>query len=326
MSTSTAPLRRAPAGERWSAPPLFADPLKCMRSEIANAMTIDVEDYFQVEAFASTIDRKDWDRLPPRVVRNTERLLDILAEGEAQATFFVLGWIAQRHPALIKQISAAGHELASHGSDHIRVDTQSREVFRADVRQSKRILEDLGGVPVLGYRAPTFSIGRNSAWAHAILQEEGFQYSSSVYPRKHDLYGTPGAPRTAFAPLPGLIEVPLTAVRVLGIDVPASGGGFFRLFPYSLTRQLLTYASRTNGSPTVFYIHPWEIDPGQPRQREAPFLSRFRHYLNLGRTEARLRRLLGDFAWGRMDQIFLGPASAPAPVIPLWTDRKSSSS
>jgi polysaccharide deacetylase family protein (PEP-CTERM system associated) len=215
--------------------------------------------------------------------------------------------------------------LASHGFDHVRVDGQSHEVFRADVRQSKRILEDLGGVPVLGYRAPTFSIGRDSSWAHSILREEGFQYSSSVYPRKHDLYGTPGAPRTAFAPLPGLIEVPLTAVRVLGIDVPASGGGFFRLFPYSFTRQLLAYANRTNRSPAVFYIHPWEIDPGQPRQREAPFLSRFRHYLNLGRTEARLQRLLGDFAWGRMDQIFLNPASAPAPVIPLWTDRKSSS-
>jgi polysaccharide deacetylase family protein (PEP-CTERM system associated) len=295
-----------------------------MRSEIVNAITIDVEEYFQVEAFASTIDRKDWDRLPPRVVRNTERLLDILAEGETEATFFVLGWIAQRHPALIKRIAAAGHELASHGSDHVRVDGQPHEVFRADVRQSKRILEDLGGVPVLGYRAPTFSIGRNSAWAHAILLEEGFQYSSSVYPRKHDLYGTPGAPRTAFAPLPGLIEVPLTTVRVLGIDVPASGGGFFRLFPYSFTRKLLAYANRTNRSPVVFYIHPWEIDPGQPRQREAPFLSRFRHYLNLGRTEARLRRLLGDFAWGRMDQIFLSPASAPAPVIPSWTDRKSS--
>ena len=325
MSKSNAPLRRAPARACWSAPSLFANPPKRLRSEIANAITIDVEDYFQVEAFASTIDRKDWDRLPPRVVRNTERLLDILAEGETAATFFVLGWIAQRHPALIKRIAAAGHELASHGSDHIRVDTQSREVFRADVRQSKRILEDLGGVPVLGYRAPTFSIGRNSAWAHAILQEEGFQYSSSVYPRKHDLYGTPGAPRTAFAPLPGLIEVPLTAVRVLGIDVPASGGGFFRLFPYSFTRRLLAYANRTSCSPAVFYIHPWEIDPGQPRQREAPFLSRFRHYLNLGRTEARLRRLLGDFGWGRMDQIFLSPASAPAPVIPLWTDRKPSS-
>ena len=158
------------------------------------------------------------------------------------------------------------------------------------------------------------------------MQEEGFQYSSRVYPRKHDLYGTPGAPRTVFAPLPGLIEVPLTVVGVLGIDVPASGGGFFRLFPYSFTRELLIYASRTNGSPAVFYIHPWEIDTGQPRQRQAPFVNRFRHYLNLGRTEARLRRLLSDFAWGRMDQIFLGPASAPAPVIPLWTDRKSSSS
>jgi polysaccharide deacetylase family protein (PEP-CTERM system associated) len=305
------------------APSLIADPSKRIRSEIANAMTIDVEDYFQVEAFASTIDRKDWERLPARVARNTERLLDILAEAETEATFFVLGWIARRHPALVKRIAAAGHELASHGSDHVRVNSQSHEVFRADVRQSKHILEDLGGVPVLGYRAPTFSIGRDSSWAHGILREEGFQYSSSVYPIRHDLYGTAGAPRTVFAPLPGLIEVPLTAVRVLGIDVPASGGGFFRLFPYSLTRRLLAHANRANCSPAVFYIHPWEIDPGQPRQRQAPLLSRFRHYLNLGRTEARLRRLLRDFAWGRMDQIFLN--QAPAPVIPSWTDRKSRS-
>jgi polysaccharide deacetylase family protein (PEP-CTERM system associated) len=307
------------------APPLLADPSKRVRSAIANAMTIDVEDYFQVEAFASTIDRKDWERLPARVARNTERLLDILAEAETEATFFVLGWVARRHPALVKRIAAAGHELASHGSDHVRVNNQSPEGFRADVRQSKRILEDLAGVPVLGYRAPTFSIGRDSSWAHAILREEGFQYSSSVYPRKHDLYGTAGAPRRVFAPLPGLTEVPLTAVRVLGIDVPASGGGFFRLFPYCLTRRLLAYANRTNRSPAVFYIHPWEIDPGQPRQRQAPLLSRFRHYLNLGRTEARFRRLLHDFAWGRMDQIFLNPALPAAPVIPAWTDRKSSS-
>ncbi len=328
MSTSAEPLRREPAGAvqkgRFPAPSGVVDRPKRMLSDIANAMTIDVEDYFQVEAFASTIDRNDWEHLPTRVERNTERLLGILAEAETEATFFVLGWIAQRHPALVKRIVAAGHELASHGFDHARVDSQSRQAFRADVRRSKGILEDLGGVPVVGYRAPTFSIGRGSSWAHTILREEGYRYSSSVYPIKHDLYGTPGAPRTVFAPLPGLVEVPLTAVRVLGIDVPASGGGFFRLFPYKLTRRLLAYANRNNRAPAIFYIHPWEIDPEQPRQRHAPFLCRLRHYLNLDRTEARLRRLLGDFAWTRMDRIVLNQASAPARLIPSWTDHKSS--
>lgn len=286
-------------------------------------MTIDVEDYFQVEAFASTIDRRDWERLPDRVERNTDRLLEILGETETKATFFVLGWIAQRHPALVKRIAGAGHELASHGFDHTRVDRLSGEAFRADVRLSKRILEDLGGVPVVGYRAPTFSIGRRNSWAHGIIREEGYRYSSSVYPIKHDLYGTPGAPRTAFAPLPGLIEVPLTAVRVLGIDVPASGGGFFRLFPYKLTRWLLAYARHSNRAPAIFYTHPWEFDPEQPRQKQAPYVCRLRHYLNLDRTEGRLRRLLSEFAWNRMDQIFLTQASAPAPVIPSWTDYNS---
>jgi polysaccharide deacetylase family protein (PEP-CTERM system associated) len=327
VSTSTEPLRHAPAGAvkkgGLSALSAVADPPKRTRSYVATAMTIDVEDYFQVEAFASTIDRKDWELLPTRVARNTERLLAILAEANTEATFFVLGWIAQRNPALVKRIAAAGHELASHGFDHVRFNSQSREAFRADVRRSKCVLEDLGGVPVIGYRAPTFSISRDSSWAHAILREEGYEYSSSVYPRKHDLYGTPGAPRTVFAPVPGLLEVPLTAVRVLGIDVPASGGGFFRLFPYNLTRRLMAYANRTNRAPAIFYIHPWEIDPEQPRHQQAPFLSRFRHYLNLSRTEARLRQLLSDFVWGRMDRIFLDQASAPVPVIASWTDRKS---
>ena len=296
-----------------------------IRSGFANAMTIDVEDYFHVEAFASTIDRNDWNRLPRRVERNTERLLDTLAEFEAQATFFVLGWVAQRHPALVRRIVADGHELASHGFDHIRVDRQSPEAFRADIRRSKDVLEDAGGVVVRGYRAPTFSISRNSSWAHAILSEEGYQYSSSVYPVRHDLYGSPGAPRTAFAPLPGLVEVPLSTVRVLGVDVPASGGGYFRFFPYPLTRWLLEQASRGNRAPAVFYLHPWEIDPDQPRQQRAPFLSRARHYLNLGLTETRLRRLLGNFKWARMDQLFLNEASGPIPVIPSWMDRRSPS-
>jgi polysaccharide deacetylase family protein (PEP-CTERM system associated) len=208
----------------------------------ANAMTIDVEDHFQVEAFAGTVDRSDWDGFPPRVGRNTERLLDILAETEVQATFFTLGWVARRHPGLVRRIVAEGHELASHGSDHVRADRQSPSEFRDDVRRSKRVLEDAGGVLVRGYRAPTFSISRGSVWAHSILAEEGYQYSSSVYPVKHDLYGTPGAPRTPFAPLPGMLEIPLTTVRLLRIDLPASGGGYFRLLPYPLTRRLLRHA------------------------------------------------------------------------------------
>ncbi len=296
-----------------------------MRCGVTNAMTIDVEDYFHVEAFASTIDRENWDRLPQRVERNTDRILDILAECGAQATFFVLGWIARRHPALVRRILADGHELASHGSDHVRVDRLSPEAFRADVRQSKRILEDSGGVLVSGYRAPTFSISRDSSWAHAVLLEEGYRYSSSVYPFKHDLYGSPGAPRTAFEPIRGLVEVPLTTVRIFRIDLPASGGGYFRLFPYRLTRWLLDRANRGNRAPAVFYLHPWEIDPDQPRQHQAPLLSRFRHYLNLGLTEDRLRRLLGDFRWGRMDRLFLTDGADPLPLITSWMDRKSRS-
>jgi polysaccharide deacetylase family protein (PEP-CTERM system associated) len=324
VNTSAEPLRRGPRKpvkkSGLTAPSSASDQPPVAATDFANAMTVDVEDYFQVEAFASTIDRRQWERFPARVERNTEKLLEILRETGTEATFFVLGWIAQRHPNLVKRIVAEGHELASHGFDHTRVDRQSREAFRADVRLSKGILETLGGVPVIGYRAPTFSIGRHSAWAHGILQEEGYRYSSSVYPIKHDLYGTPGAPRTAFSPVSGLIEVPLTAVRVFGVDVPASGGGFFRLFPYKVTRWLLTHASRSNRAPAIFYTHPWELDPEQPRQKQAPFLCRLRNYLNLDRTEGRLRRLLGEFAWTRIDRIFLTQASFRTPMIPSWTD------
>lgn len=291
----------------------------------ANALTVDVEDYFQVEAFASTIDRSGWETLPRRVESNTERLLAIFDETGARATFFVLGWVAKRHPRLAQRIVAQGHELASHGFDHNRADRQTPDEFRDDVRRAKQVLEDVAGVPVLGYRAPTFSIGRGSRWAHAILFDEGYRYSSSVYPVKHDLYGTPGAPQTPFAPLPGMLEIPLTTVRLLRIGLPASGGGYFRLLPYSLSRWLLQRAGRVHRSPAVFYVHPWEIDPGQPRQRAAPLLSRFRHYLNLGSTEARLRRLLGDFTWSRMDELFLTNERGPFPVISSWTDRNPAS-
>ncbi len=292
---------------------------------LANAMTIDVEDYFQVEAFASTIDRKDWEGLPRRVERNTERLLEILAESGVEATFFMLGWVAERHPGLVRRVVAEGHELASHGSSHLRVDQQSPEEFRDDVRRSKRMLEDLGGVPVRGYRAPTFSIGGGTKWAHQILADEGYRYSSSVYPVKHDLYGTPEAPRAPFSPVPGMLEIPLTVVRMLGIDMPASGGGYFRLLPYPLTGALLNHARRVNRSPAIFYLHPWEIDPEQPRHQAAPLKSKFRHYLNLDRTEPRLRRLLRNFTWTRMDRLFLTDEGGPFPVVTSWTDRKPAS-
>ncbi|MGH7031292.1 MAG: XrtA system polysaccharide deacetylase, partial [Stellaceae bacterium] len=229
------------------------------------------------------------------------------------------------HPALARRIVAEGHELASHGTDHGRVDRQSPTAFRADARESKRILEDAGGIAVRGYRAPTFSIGRATLWAHEILAEEGYCYSSSVYPVRHDLYGSPEAPRSAFAPCPGMIEIPLTAVPLVGIDVPASGGGYFRLFPYPLTRWLLTRAGRAKGRPAIFYLHPWEIDPEQPRQQQAPLRSRFRHYLNLSRTEARLGRLLRNFAWTRMDRLFLAEGAGPYPLITAWAEHRARS-
>jgi polysaccharide deacetylase family protein (PEP-CTERM system associated) len=283
-----------------------------------NALTIDVEDYFQVEAFAGIIDRGDWEAFPRRVVRNTERLLDILAEAGASGTFFTLGWIAERHPELVRRIVGAGHELASHGSDHHRIDRQSPAQFREDIRRGKSLLEDIGGTRVIGYRAPTFSVGARSGWAHAILAEEGFRYSSSVYPIAHDLYGVPQAPRRPFCPQPGFVEIPLTTVRLFGRNFPTAGGGWFRLLPYPLTRVALRRAGDELGTACIFYLHPWEIDPGQPRQLQAPWRSRLRHYVNLGRTEKRLRRLLRDFRWTRMDRLFLDGAAPQPPLIESW--------
>jgi polysaccharide deacetylase family protein (PEP-CTERM system associated) len=283
------------------------------------ALTIDVEDYFQVEAFAKIINRQDWDKQQPRIAHNTNRLLDILAAARVSATFFTLGWIASRNPQLVRRIVSEGHELASHGSDHRRVDQQSPRDFRLDARQSKAVLEDIGGTQVVGFRAPTFSAGRRTPWFHNILAEEGFLYSSSVYPVAHDLYGEPRAPRRPFCPIPGFVEVPLTTVKVLGRNLQASGGGYFRLFPYGMTRKMLCKAGADLRTPCIFYIHPWEIDPGQPRQTNAPLLSRFRHYLNLHRTEQRFLRLLHDFRWGRMDQLFIGDATGSLPLIQAWT-------
>ena len=238
-----------------------------------NALTVDVEDYFQVEAFAGVINRRDWEALPRRVVRNTDRLLDILADSGASGTFFTLGWVAERHPELVRRIVAEGHELASHGSDHYRLDQQSPAEFRDDIRRSKALLEDIGGAAVTGYRAPTFSIGVKSRWAHEILAEEGFRYSSSVYPIAHDLYGVPKAPRHPFCPLPGFIEIPLTTVRLFGRNFPTAGGGYFRLLPYAVTRTALRKAGselRTPASSTCILGRLTRTSRARFRRRFGP--------------------------------------------------------
>ena len=272
-----------------------------------NAMSVDVEDYFQVQAFANTIDRGEWDSLPCRVERNVDRLLEIFDEAGVKATFFTLGWIAERYPALIRRIVAGGHELASHGWNHTRADSQDEAAFRADIRKTKNFLQDLGGAEVTGYRAATFSIGPKNYWAFGVLNEEGYRYSSSLYPIHHDLYGDIGASRVPFHPenLP-LLEVPMTTVQWLGRNFPCSGGGYFRLLPYAVSKLNMRRVNAHDHQPCVFYFHPWEIDPEQPRQRNIDAKTRFRHYTNLGRMEGRLKRLLRDFAWDRMDRVFLG--------------------
>jgi polysaccharide deacetylase family protein (PEP-CTERM system associated) len=274
-----------------------------------NAMSVDVEDYFQVQAFADSIDRKDWDALPCRVERNVDRLLQVFGDAGVKATFFTLGWVAERYPALIQRIVAGGHELASHGWDHTRADSQQPSAFRADIVRTKKLLEDTGGVEVVGYRAATFSIGPKNYWAFAELGEAGYRYSSSLYPVKHDLYGDTSASRTPFHPdgLP-ILEAPMTTVQYFGRNFPCSGGGYFRLLPYWLSRMNMRRVNAHDRQPCIFYFHPWEIDPEQPRQENVSAKSRFRHYTNLGRMEGRLKRLLVDFAWDRMDRVFLESA------------------
>ncbi len=274
---------------------------------VLNAMTVDVEEYFQVEALSASVPRKDWDAIPSRVEIGVDRLLELFDRAQVKATFFVLGWIAERHPAMIRRIVQSGHELASHGVQHDRADRQTRDEFRADARRSKNMIEDIGGVAVRGYRAATFSIGSSNLWAHDVLAEEGFAYSSSIYPIAHDLYGMPDAPRAPFrAGHKGLLEVPLTTLRLFGRNWPSSGGGYFRLLPYAVSRWSLGRVNAHEGRAAVFYLHPWEIDPNQPRVPGLSLKSGFRHYLNLARMERRLERLLGDFAWGAMDEVFLG--------------------
>lgn len=272
-----------------------------------NALTIDVEDYFQVSAFAPYIERADWDRRECRVERNIARILALLERQGVKATFFTLGWIAERYPAIVRDIVAGGHELASHGYGHERANQLSPEAFYADISRAKQILEELSGIEVKGYRAPSFSIdGSNRHWAFDALVRAGYRYSSSVYPVRHDHYGMPDAPRFRHAPHPALLEVPPTTVRAFNRNWPASGGGYFRLMPYALSRQLITRVNQHEGESAVFYFHPWEIDVDQPRIPGINARTRFRHYLNLHRMEHRLARLLQDFRWGRMDHVFLG--------------------
>ena len=272
---------------------------------LVNALTIDVEDYFQVSAFAPYIQRADWDARECRVERNVGRILDMLAAQKTHATFFTLGWIAQRYPHLVRRIADEGHEVASHGYGHERVSDLTPEAFAHDIRTAKHLLEDIAGVAVTGYRAPSFSIGQGNLWALDVLQQEGYRYSSSIYPIKHDHYGMPDAPRFAHRIRPDLIEVPPTTLRMFNRNLPSSGGGYFRLFPYALSRWMLRQVNQNDQQPAIFYFHPWEIDAAQPRVAGIDARTRFRHYVNIPRMEQRLQRLLQDFQWGRMDHIFL---------------------
>ncbi len=270
-----------------------------------NGLSVDVEDWFQVQAFAGFIDPAQWETLPCRVEANMDRLLSQFAAAGVHGTFFTLGWIAQRYPQVVRAIVAAGHELASHGYGHQLVHGLTPQQFRDDVVRAKQLLEDMGGAPVIGYRAPTFSIGPRNAWAWDVLEQTGHRYSSSVYPVKHDLYGVPDAPRFPYRPGPGpLIEVPMTTLVLAGRNLPIAGGGYFRLMPYLVYRMLLRRFHARDHAASVFYIHPWEFDPGQPRADAAPRLSRFRHTVNLRRTAGRVDRLLRDFQWDRMDRVF----------------------
>ncbi|MDX1251049.1 MAG: DUF3473 domain-containing protein [Gammaproteobacteria bacterium] len=291
---------------------------------ICNAMTVDVEDYFQVSAFEKHVRREQWDVTPCRVEDNTERVMALFDAHGVKATFFMLGWVAERYPQLLRRIVDNGHELASHGYSHVRVIHQSPQQFREDVCRTKRMLEDTGGVQVRGYRAASYSIGARNLWALDVLAETGHVYSSSIYPIRHDLYGMPEAPRFAFYPheKKNLLEIPVTTVNVFDQKLPCGGGGYFRFLPYGVSRWAMRRVNNDDSQPCVFYFHPWEIDPGQPRMQGISLKTRFRHYLNLHRMEARLAALLKDFRWGRMDRVFLEGTQA-APVFPLLQETVS---
>ena len=270
-----------------------------------NGLSVDVEDWFQVGAFETVIERDSWDSLSDRVDRNCNEILDLFAETDVKATFFTLGWVAQRHGPLLRRIADAGHEVASHGWDHARVFRLDRREFAEDLAKSRAVIEAACGQRVTGYRAPSFSIDHRTPWAYIELAEQGYEYSSSVAPISHDHYGWRAAPRFAFRPLPSssLVEIPVTTAELAGKRLAAGGGGFFRVLPYGFSRWAIRQVNRRDRRPAVFYFHPWEIDPGQPRVSNAPVKSRLRHYTNLAGMADKLRRLILDFEWGRMDDL-----------------------
>ena len=270
-------------------------------SSITNAMTVDVEDYFHVSAFSGQVRLEDWGgKFPLRVEKSTDDTLALFDKHQVKGTFFILGWVAEQCPDLIKRIAAQGHEIACHGYAHQKANEQTRDVFRDDVVRCKHFLEDLTGQAILGYRAPSFSIDTRNEWAFEVLQELGFLYSSSTYPVKHDLYGVPDWPRFKYQRPEGIIEIPIPTTYIGKRSVPIGGGGYFRLYPYALSRTLIKRFLSQEQQPYSFYFHPWEIDPTQPRMQGASLKSRFRHYLNLERMESRLERLLRDFSWSTM--------------------------
>jgi polysaccharide deacetylase family protein (PEP-CTERM system associated) len=272
---------------------------------LLNALSVDVEDWFQVGAFENVIARADWDRLPARVERNSEAVLALFDRAGVKGTFFTLGWVAERYPALIRRIVAEGHEIASHGWDHRRIFTMDATAFRADLERARKVIEDACGAAPTGYRAPSFSIDARTPWAHPVLADLGYSYSSSVAPIAHDHYGWREAPRFAFRPVEGadLIELPVTTVELGGRRMAAGGGGFFRLLPYRFSDWAIGRVNKREHRPAIFYFHPWEIDPGQPRVANAPLKSRLRHYTNLSAMEPKLLKLLRDHRWGRTDAV-----------------------
>ncbi len=280
-------------------------PVAPAKARIVNGLSVDVEDWFQVGAFENVIARGEWDGIKTRVEDNVYRVIDLFAEADVSATFFTLGWVAKRHPEMIRRIVDAGHEIASHGYDHARVFTFTPKQFAEDIRKARAIIEDCAGTRVTGYRAPSFSIDQRTPWAFAELAEQGYAYSSSVAPVVHDHYGWPEAPRFAFRPLPWsqMIEIPVTTAILGGRRVAAGGGGFFRVLPYAFSRWAIRQVNRREERPAVFYFHPWEVDPDQPRISHAPLRSRFRHYTGLAQMADKLGELVREFRWGRMDMI-----------------------
>jgi polysaccharide deacetylase family protein (PEP-CTERM system associated) len=282
--------------------------------KITNALTVDVEDYFQVSAFAPYIRRSEWETRECRIERNLDRILALLSRHEVKGTFFTLGWIAERYPHMIRQIVADGHELASHGYGHERASDLTQAAFFEDVRVAKEILEDLCGQVIQGYRAPSFSIGKGNLWAFDCLSRAGYRYSSSVYPIQHDHYGMPDSPRFAHTIRPGLLEIPVSTVRLFEKNLPSSGGGYFRLLPYAVSRWMLNRVNVADREPGIFYFHPWEIDADQPRVAGIDAKTRFRHYVNIPKMENKIDQLLRDFSWGRMDTVFLNDRESEVAV------------